>query len=699
MKTRGNYKKFNKQIEEQINNLQQKFMSRKSYMDRKTTPGQIQTSTKDKPTTDIINKVLPSSTKYNDEDEDLHGGWIRPLEWTDRDDTHIDQTQTPTVRDEMEASYEKDRTKNETDDTVIYTICTICDQISRPETAIDCIVCKGTMHQECEMLTYEDMSKIDAEDYVCNSCTSVDIGDTMPKQLYPTADEIDMERTTPKQISSPHTTDIIESKGNHTGKLQPTCSSNGRGLDRKTVTSDYEGEFTKLVPHINQGQMSTKIHQIKDDTEKSQKTKQKKQCKTKDNSTTQQQLEEQLTHCKARLVMMEDTNRDYKNTINLLRTQAEDYSANVQNRSYQNNCKCRCEVQNQSQEVKLDMMLQNFRLEMENRDLKLQHQMELNELKHKIQMLEMQRELSLYQSMHPQNAMYTGQNSVQNHNAHGQYILPQRVPNPILSSIQPTVVYGPQQRIGYQPQMAPPPYNHLLHQHHNQGTRPPNMPFTTNSATNIVPTYAHANIRRPNGEQNWQANQEHRKLTPQQMYNKSERSTMSHMNRRQYVQNLYQTERSGSTNNINTKPNNKVEHCDGTISKTYRVRASLHPDAQGSTAELTTNKNSHQVSSGDASLDSDENQEVQPEETSIPSRLENAGAESTNRTFSGDASLKSGCRPKFSSQRTAEDGGPIRLNDSDQAQNTEKSAKLNHEKPNHFLEVGRSNRIKGRNSV
>jgi hypothetical protein len=35
------------------------------------------------------------------------------------------------------------------------------------------------------------------------------------------------------------------------------------------------------------------------------------------------QMEEQLVQCKARIVILEDTNRDYKNTINMLRSQLE----------------------------------------------------------------------------------------------------------------------------------------------------------------------------------------------------------------------------------------------------------------------------------------------------------------------------------------------------------------------------------------
>ncbi|VDI28802.1 Hypothetical predicted protein [Mytilus galloprovincialis] len=89
---------------------------------------------------------------------------------------------------------------------------------------------------------------------------------------------------------------------------------------------------------------------------------------------------------------MEDTNRDYRNTINLLRMQSEESTIDKSNlKTYQPNCGC----SNNSQEQtinKVDMMLNNFRLEMENRDLRIKHQMEMNELRNKLQIMELQKE-------------------------------------------------------------------------------------------------------------------------------------------------------------------------------------------------------------------------------------------------------------------------------------------------------------------
>lgn len=53
------------------------------------------------------------------------------------------------------------------------------------------------------------------------------------------------------------------------------------------------------------------------------KQKTKRGQKTKEISGQEKHLEDQLIQCKARIAMLEDVNRDYKNTINLLRSQLE----------------------------------------------------------------------------------------------------------------------------------------------------------------------------------------------------------------------------------------------------------------------------------------------------------------------------------------------------------------------------------------
>ncbi|CAC5404540.1 unnamed protein product [Mytilus coruscus] len=94
---------------------------------------------------------------------------------------------------------------------------------------------------------------------------------------------------------------------------------------------------------------------------------------------------------------MEDTNRDYRNTINLLLMQTEESTIDKGNlKSYQPNYNC----SNNSLEQtinKVDMMINILRLEMENRDIRIKHQMEMNELRNKLQIMELQKELRMWQ--------------------------------------------------------------------------------------------------------------------------------------------------------------------------------------------------------------------------------------------------------------------------------------------------------------
>jgi hypothetical protein len=52
------------------------------------------------------------------------------------------------------------------------------------------------------------------------------------------------------------------------------------------------------------------------------------------------QMEEQLVQCKASIVILEDTNRDYKNTINMLRSQLEVRCNLTEGNQYISNVAC-----------------------------------------------------------------------------------------------------------------------------------------------------------------------------------------------------------------------------------------------------------------------------------------------------------------------------------------------------------------------
>ena len=57
------------------------------------------------------------------------------------------------------------------------------------------------------------------------------------------------------------------------------------------------------------------------------------------------------------------------------------------------------------------------------------------------------------------------------------------------------------------------------------------------------------------------------------------------------------------------------------------------------------------------------------------------------------------CRPKYPSQRSIEDGGQLPNRQPDNQSASCSANKGQNDKPNHFLECGRSNRIKGWNYV
>lgn len=96
--------------------------------------------------------------------------------------------------------------------------------------------------------------------------------------------------------------------------------------------------------------------------------------------------------------MMEDTNRDYTNTINLLRMQLEknDCINDTKNNSLDS---CNCNKQSYQHIFnKMDTMMTNLKWEMENREIRFRHHLELSELKAKIQLLEMQNDMRHWSS-------------------------------------------------------------------------------------------------------------------------------------------------------------------------------------------------------------------------------------------------------------------------------------------------------------
>jgi hypothetical protein len=83
------------------------------------------------------------------------------------------------------------------------------------------------------------------------------------------------------------------------------------------------------------------------------------------------QMEEQLVQCKARIVILEDTNRDYKNTINRLRSQLEARCNLTEGNRYISNTSHHPEPRNNI--LRLENIMTTWKNEIELRDMKMQH--------------------------------------------------------------------------------------------------------------------------------------------------------------------------------------------------------------------------------------------------------------------------------------------------------------------------------------
>ena len=107
--------------------------------------------------------------------------------------------------------------------------------------------------------------------------------------------------------------------------VQPNCYNSENNHLRVTATAIVQKQ--NMVNGTNNFYPKNEVDIAHDETIPkvpiSVKRKTKQSNKSKDISDRERQLDEQLIQCKARIAMLEDLNRDYKNTINLLRSQLE----------------------------------------------------------------------------------------------------------------------------------------------------------------------------------------------------------------------------------------------------------------------------------------------------------------------------------------------------------------------------------------
>jgi len=766
MKTKGSYKKLNKQIEDQINAIKENNIDMKHKKKMKRT---LQAEPPDTNLVSITNEqicimAIDGGTCDAMKDDDLHGGWVRSPEVIDQDARqHIQHMNIDIVQSQNElALVADDREVNNC--TLIYTICEVCSEEINSDASIDCDVCKQSMHYRCENLpdNYNE-----EQGYTCKSCKALDIQETIPKQsnidineenlvimqnpeghytMYNTTQDKQEHETFPKinsydlnQVN--HIMSTIEGQ-NQRNKLaiqKPTEESSidehiTRRQKDKAESRDKEPQQETMPKQISPTTMNSENTNIVDDCIKNGKNKQKKQQRSKENVHTQQ-LEEQLAQCKARIVMMEDTNRDYKNTINLLRMQAEESSAlNDINNKKLNKTNCNCYGQLQDQlDSKLDMILNNFRLEMENRDLKLKHQIDISELKNRMQMLEMQRDIGMWQNTYlKSNDQESGHSLRQNPNLHVHHsntdrmhnFRPVQIPPVQIPPVQMPPVQIPQYRTYAQTNQGPliydrhamgyKPATHAAPQHYYQvpvqthHTRQRNSYRPTSMVNdNVVHTrpggYVHPGGQLPGQNirmQEREREQSQVSHTREQMRLSNTNSSL--MREQQQVSNKKGQIRSDNvvlkqTKNTTNNRNDKEQH----LPLAGSSQQSNNDDNKSANGPVIQTEESQDHRDNDQAIQSCtiNTEQTNKQITIDPGKRDRSDPH--HQASGGDAPpdpISPGCCQRLSSQRCAEGSGH-RPEGSERSLQTEKITENQNPKPNHFLDCGRSNKIKGRSSL
>ncbi|VDI35720.1 Hypothetical predicted protein [Mytilus galloprovincialis] len=285
MKSRGNYKTYNKQIEEQINIIKR-------------------------------NEADKEIKCIQNTDKKLLSNWNRAIEWSEDEPTPSQDTSAVNM-------------------STIHNYCAICNQTAQPETSIDCIACSQLFHYTCENIDPVRISQTEEEQYSCRSCSIMDM-DVVNISMRSNNPIIDTEETIPKVLLEEQgsTEDyseighIVKNMPDNTSKDSPTrtqITKEETGNSNTEVLDMLETNKTASYKQHNQMVQNSRNEQKENvDEPKNIKAKPKWQYKCKNINETTQQLEDQLAQCRARLVIMEDTNRDYRNTINLLRKQSEE---------------------------------------------------------------------------------------------------------------------------------------------------------------------------------------------------------------------------------------------------------------------------------------------------------------------------------------------------------------------------------------
>ncbi|CAC5357157.1 unnamed protein product [Mytilus coruscus] len=302
MKSRGNYKIYNKQIEEQINIIKR---NEADIEIRAKQNESLVKTTVHQPKTNHSNRILVSKGAecIQNTDEKLLSNWNRAIEWSEDEPTPSQDTSAVSM-------------------STIHNYCAICNQTAQPEISIDCIACGQLFHYTCENIDPVRISQTEEEQYSCRSCSIMDM-DVVNISTRSNNSIIDTEETIPKvSLEEQGSTEeysemahIVKNAPDNTSKDCPTRNDVTKEEAGNANTEELEMNKMATYKQPNQILQNGRNEQIENvDEPKNMKAKQKRQYKCKNINETTQQLEDQLAQCRARLVIMEDTNRDYQST-------------------------------------------------------------------------------------------------------------------------------------------------------------------------------------------------------------------------------------------------------------------------------------------------------------------------------------------------------------------------------------------------
>ena len=284
--------------------------------------------------------------------------------------------------------------------------CQYCETTIDTKSAIECKNCTNWHHAECV-----NIGCIPDDQYICSSCTALNI--TIP-----------YEETEPKQL-------MVEN-----------IAITNNDKEEQNITKSKITESVEVPPHSHTTQATNAT--IANANRQEAKTKQKRTKKR--DQLDFESVEIQLADCKAKIAMLEISNNDYKNTIDLL-TAKLGIKEPMINRAemYGNDHPQQSLFYKMGQiESQLTDRIDNLQKEMnhklELKDLQIKHFMEMNELKCKFNILEAKEKLAPYND----NFCTRRENSKQDHpQPNQQYVAPPQAQIPTYVAFTNTAVPPP----------------------------------------------------------------------------------------------------------------------------------------------------------------------------------------------------------------------------------------------------------------